>query len=202
MHQCSLSFGLSLLSLLALLASRRRWWDVTALGSASFTSLLSWGWWDILLSWSLLLWRSLLNWCLFIEVILLPASLLSEDHNLELVEIRETASDLGSSKLKGSWGLLEASNGILLGGQLLKSIGAASSKNTLDLELGERKSLNWVDKSGHAGVWGINQHSIDVEHVDDDDHLSIVLSKVHKANSTWFNEISKTLETMKTKVRN
>ena len=202
MHQCSLSLGLSLLSLLALLASRWRWWNVTALGSASFTSLLTWGWWDILLGWSLLLWWSLLGWWLLIEVILSPASLLSENHNLELLEISEGSSGLRPGNLYGRWGLLEAGNNVLLGSQLLESTGAASSKNFLDSELGESKSLKWVDKSGHAAIWGVNQHSIDVEHIDDDDHLSVVLSKVHKANSTWFNEISKTLETIKTKVRN
>mgnify|MGYP000882700145 FL=1 len=118
--------------------------------------------------------------------------MLSEDHDLESIEVGSFFSLVEFLHLL----LSGASSPLLvelegLGG-LGESAGSASSEDW-DSQSGKSESLQWVD--GSWEVSSINEDSSEVNEVNNDDHFAVIFSIIDKANSTCFNEISKTLKT-------
>ena len=71
----------------------------------------------------------------------------------------------------------------------------------VDLNLGQRKSSQWVDAPWHGLVGAVDQHSAGVDHINNHDQFSVISTIVNVANPTWLHEIIKTLETRKKTVR-
>jgi len=147
--------------------------------------------------WSLLLWCWLLY--LGVKMASLVASLLSQDHDLESIEVGKVLSEFVLLHLDRDWSLLEFSINILALGLLDESASSATSMDLVNLDLGQRKSTKWVNASWHLLVSAIDQHSAVVNHINDDNQFTIIITIVDVANSTWFDKISKTLYTTKQK---
>ena len=120
------------------------------------------------------------------------ASLPSGNHDLEALEISELLS-FGIS--------LHLLVGTTLG-PLLVEIGflsflgeSASSGGSLDRnnDGSQGESSKWVNNSWELLLGMVDQDTVGIEDIDNNAHLAIVFAVVDEANSTWFNEIFKTL---------
>jgi hypothetical protein len=174
--------SLGLLSLFLLLLA-----TTFSLGSLLLQVLFFLGWCFLLLWFFLLLWCWLLY--LGVKMTSLVASLFSQDHDLESIEVGEALSEFVLLHLNRDWSLLECGNDISTLGLLSKGLGSASFVDLINLDLGQRKSLKWVDASWHRLIGAVDQHSALVKHIYDDDQFSIILTIVHVGNPTWLHKI-------------
>lgn len=125
------------------------------------------------------------------ELVHIITSLLSEDHDLESIKVGGFFSLVESLHLLADFGGGPLGVKIESLGSLGKSAGSASSENW-ESQSGESKSLQWHDGSREFAK-AINEHTHEVDEVNNHDQFAVILSIIDEANSTWFNEISKTL---------
>ena len=121
------------------------------------------------------------------------ASLPSSNHNLEALEISKfIAASISEHLLVGT-----------VVSPLFVEIGSLSSfgKSTisaasLDVKFDacQSESLERVNNSWELLLGVVDENTIGIEDVDDHDHFAVVFAIVDEANSTWFNEIFKTLK--------
>lgn len=81
--------------------------------------------------------------------------------------------------------------------ELLGSLGDGSSSGTFQKwksELGASKSGERIGNSWEGTIWAVDEDSGVVKEIDDNDELSVIVSVIDKANSSWLDEISKTLQ--------
>ena len=69
---------------------------------------------------------------------------------------------------------------------------SGSSQNR-ECELGGRKSGQWIDNSWESTIWAVDEDSGVVNEIDNNDKLSVIFTVIDKTNSSWLDEISKTL---------
>ena len=120
------------------------------------------------------------------EALVLPGN-----HDLEAVEVGQVATS--SELLHLEVGLVLSPLGVKteLSGGLGKRARPGASKQR-DSELRESESLERINNSWEA-LQSINEDCVTVGDIDNNDHLSVIIAVVDEANSTWFNEILKTL---------
>ena len=113
-------------------------------------------------------------------------SLLSVDHDLEALEVREVGAKASLDQLLGNGGVgpLGGETGFL--GSSDKGASASSFLN-VKLHSGERQSLERVNHSWE--VLSINENSVGVSNVHDGDLLSVVHSEINECNSAGFHEV-------------
>jgi hypothetical protein len=116
--------------------------------------------------------------------------LLSENHNLESIEVGGFLSLGESLHLLVGFGSGPLGIEIIKLSSLGEGAGSASSEDW-ESKSGESKSLQWVD--GSWEVSSVNKHANEIDEVNNDDHFAVIFSVIDVANSSWFNEISKTL---------
>lgn len=119
------------------------------------------------------------------------ASLLSANHNLESVEVREGSAGVEFLHLD----VRRVDSPLLVETEGLSSLGEGRGSGTSEKRkshLGESESLQRVNNSWEV-LQAIDEDSATVDDVNNDDHLAVILAVVDEANSTWFNEIVKTL---------
>jgi len=78
----------------------------------------------------------------------------------------------------------------------LGSLDDGSSSGTSqkwESELGASKSRQWIDNSWEGTIWAVDKDSGVVNEVSNNDELSVIFTVIDKTNSSWLNEISKTL---------
>lgn len=119
------------------------------------------------------------------------ASLLSKDHDLESIEVS------GFFSLVESFHLLIGLGGgpFLVELEGLGSFDEGSSPSASEnwqSESGEGKSLQWEDHSWEL-AHTVDEDSGEVNEINNNDKFAVIFSVIDEANSTWFNEISKTL---------
>ena len=139
--------------------------------------------------------QSLLSGGHSLLLVVAMSPLLSIDHDLESIEISGLSPFVESVHL-----LLSAILGPLLfevesfGGFL--DSGCSGTSQDWKSHLGQSQSLDWIQ-----GPWevaeAIDEHSAHVCDVSDHNHFSIVFSEIDKANSTWFNDVSNSLNIIK-----
>lgn len=117
--------------------------------------------------------------------------MLSEDHDLESIEVGGFFSLVESFHLLLSFASSPLGVKIESFSGFSKSAGSAASEDW-ESKSGEGKSLQWEDGSWEFAI-SINKDSSEVNEVDNNDQFAVILSIIDEANSTWFNEISKTL---------
>jgi len=122
-------------------------------------------------------------------------SLSSENHNLESLEVIKSVSLVLTVHLKVRWGLFPCRCDFLFISLLLKGTGSGSFKDVSNLKFGQSKSLKWIENSWEY-THTINHNSVLIDEVNNDDHLTVVLTIVNEAYSAWFNKISKTLKSL------
>jgi len=116
-------------------------------------------------------------------------SVLSGNHDSESVKIGGLGSLCESRHLFGS-GLSSPFLIEFIGsGQLLQSTSSASSEDSWNTKLCELKSLDWIKDSWEASA-SIDLYSVNINHINNDDHFAVVFTKVDVGNSTCLNEIS------------
>ena len=121
-----------------------------------------------------------------------PTSLFSSNHNLEAIQVRELLAASVSLHLKVS----AVGGPLLIETKLSSSLGeGTSSAATLDrdYDLSQSESLERINNSWELLSGCVDQNASGIENVDDHDQFAIVFAKIDEANSTWFNEIFKTL---------
>ena len=108
-------------------------------------------------------------------------------HDLESLEVGESGAGLSLGELLGGWGSLPFGVEAELFDGLEESAGSGSTLDG-DNELGKSKSLDWVEDSWEVN--SVNEGSVLISEVDDDDDLAVVFSEVDESNSSCFNESS------------
>lgn len=119
-------------------------------------------------------------------------SVLSGDHDSESIKV----SGLGSQSESGHF-LSSAVGGPFLvesvsGGSFLEVTSSDSSEDSWNKKSGEIKSLDWI-KNSWEFTKSIDLNSVLINHINNNNHFSIVFSIVDVCNSTCLNDISKTL---------
>lgn len=149
----------------------------------------------------------LATWDLLGELSEFEWSVLSVDHYLESVKVVQAGSL--SSNCEFLW---LCSCGPLLvklvfgcefpntqvwweGGKinLLNSSGSSTSENSLNFESSESESLEWVEHTGETSGGSIDEDSVGVGNVNNNNNFAQVFSEVYVSNSAWFNEVLENL---------
>ena len=114
------------------------------------------------------------------------SSVLSGDHNSESIKIGGIGSESESGHLLGSGlgspFLIEFEGG----GGLGKVTGSDTSQNSWNLQLGKLESSDWVNDSWERTT-SIDLNSVNVNHINNDDHFAVVFTIIDVTNSTCFN---------------
>ena len=77
---------------------------------------------------------------------------------------------------------------------LLNSASSSALENSLDLETGEGESLKWVEHTWEASSWTVNEDSVGVGNVNNNNNFAQVFSEVYVSNSAWLNEVLEHLQ--------
>ena len=120
------------------------------------------------------------------------ASLSSGNHDLEALEIGELSASSVLSHLDiGGVGSPLVSETFSLG-SFSESAGSGSSFD-VKFNASQIESLERVNNSWELLVGMIDENTNGIEDIDDHDHFAVVFAVIDVTNSTWFNEIFKTL---------
>ena len=70
---------------------------------------------------------------------------------------------------------------------------SSGSSQNWEAKLGASESSQWIDNSWERAIWAIDKDSSVVNEVNYNDELTVIFSVIDKTNSSWLDEISKTL---------
>ena len=118
-------------------------------------------------------------------------SSLSSEHNSESVEVSGVGSKCVSGESLSSWSLGPVGFEVFI----VSSLDDGGSSGTLGDSEGdssEGQSLKWI-KNSWEFTNTVNEDSVTVSHIGDNNDLTVVWSIIDVTNSTWLNNVSKTL---------
>ena len=120
-------------------------------------------------------------------------SLLSVDHHGEALEVVQVSALLLGGELLGNVGGGPLLADLVLLPGLLDSTGAGTTVN-VDLNFSKLESAEGVEAAGELALLALNEDSLAISPVNNENGLAVVLSEVNKSKSSSLNKESKRLK--------